>query len=67
MEWIKTSEQLPQYKRDTPCLVWYRREITILYWNAYYQDWDTIDGDDHECEATEVEYWMPLPEKPEGV
>lgn len=64
MEWIKTSEKLPHYEEDTPCLVWYKHEITILYWNAYYQNWDTIDGDDHECESTDVEYWMELPQKP---
>ena len=62
--WIKTETFLPPYTKDTPCLVWYRGEVTILWWNAYYKSWDTIDGDDHECDADEVEYWMPLPERP---
>lgn len=62
--WIKTKEQIPTYEQDTPCLVWYKGEITILYWNSYYKSWDTADGDDHECDADEVEYWMPLPDEP---
>jgi hypothetical protein len=66
MEWIKTEILRPPYTEDTPCLVWYRGEVTILYWNAYYKSWDTFDGDDHECDALEVEYWMPLPEKPKN-
>ena len=62
--WIKTKDLLPEYPKDTPCLVWYNNEVTILWWNAYYKSWDTIDGDDHECDAFGVEYWMPLPEGP---
>ena len=65
MNWIKTTDALPSPEKDTPYLVWYKEEITILWWNVHYQSWDTFDGDDYECDALTVSYWMELPEKPE--
>lgn len=64
MSWIKTSEQLPDYGKDTLLFVVYKGERMIRSWNAYYKSWDDEDMDDHFCTALEVSHWQPLPELP---
>jgi hypothetical protein len=69
MEWIKTTEKLPDRQPGTkysqvPCLVYRDRQIEILVFNHEHMVWDTADMDDFECNIYEVSYWMPLPEPP---
>ena len=68
--WIKTSEELPKRKEgvrysQVPCLVYYRRNIEILYFNHEHNCWDDSDGDDYKCDIEDIEYWMPLPNPPQ--
>ena len=69
MNWIKTSESLPKRKADVgysqvPCLVYFRKQITILQFNHEHQCWDDEDGDDYCCDIESVDFWMPLPDAP---
>jgi hypothetical protein len=67
MNWISTSERLPEgvTRNDSvPCLVVYHGEVQILTWNCHYQVWDDASGDDFEAEAQDVDFWTPLPEAP---
>lgn len=46
-----------------PCLVIDRiGEITILMWNCEEGYWDDEEGDDYECDADKIQYWVPLSE-----
>lgn len=41
------------------------------YWapkvyNAYYNCWDTEDGDDYDCDVDEKDIWMRLPDNIEN-
>ncbi len=67
--WIKTSEQLPAQLENKSysqvwCLVFYKRNVCILVFNHEHKCWDAEDGDDYECDIYDVEFWMPLPQKP---
>lgn len=74
--WIKVKDKLPPVnendvsKQSDPVLVqlaskeWF--EPQILVYNKYYHVWDSEDGDDYECEVSENDLWMPIPELPKG-
>jgi hypothetical protein len=72
MVWIATAEKLHPEKpgvqryEQIPCLVVHHGEVLIRQWNCEHLVWDTEDGDDFFCEASAVEYWMPLPETPKA-
>lgn len=36
---------------------------TPKVYNAYYNCWDTADGDDYECDVDENDIWLRLPNK----
>lgn len=65
MNWIKTSEKLPEadtrviaYKKDSYL------KIHFLWYNKYHNCWDDEDADDFYCDIDQVSHWMPLPEPP---
>ena len=64
MEWIKLKEKTPS--EDMMCLVVKKnsRHITVLNWCNYYQSWDDFEGDDHECEKDDIEFYIPFDELP---
>ena len=67
--WIKTNERLPDREPNSrysqvPCLVYYRREVSILVFNHEHMVWDDQSGDDYECDIGAVSHWMPLPSPP---
>lgn len=69
MNWIKTSEQLPEREPNVrysnpKVIVWYCGEVTMLCYNHQHECWDEESGDDYECETSVIEYWMPLPPNP---
>ena len=36
---------------------------TPKVYNAYYNCWDTADGDDYDCDVDENDVWLRLPNK----
>ena len=36
---------------------------TPKVYNAYYNCWDTADGDDYDCDVDENDIWLRLPNK----
>lgn len=69
MEWIKTTDRLPQKPGKASyeyvdCLVVYKGRVLKRPWNCEHEVWDDEHYDDFWAEATEVDYWMPLPEPP---
>ena len=36
---------------------------TPKVYNAYYNCWDTSDGDDYDCDVDENDIWLRLPNK----
>jgi len=73
MEWRNVKDGYPE---DGRCLVWdnWFNEARVLSCNNYYKCWDTEDEDDFEFEwdaidnstgKLRVEFWMPLPNRPE--
>lgn len=36
---------------------------TPKVYNAYYNCWDTADGDDYDCDVDENDVWLRLPSK----
>ena len=77
MEWIKTSERLPEYEKRVLIRMKYDFEILIAIrcvdgWQAIMPEMGEIKGNayydgffkDDQREAVIVEYWMPLPEPP---
>lgn len=77
MEWISPKDKLPQKTgtrnyEQIPCLVKRNGELQFLQWNCEHLCWDDESGDDYECEAAVVEYYieekrllelLPLPTK----
>lgn len=65
MEWIKTSERLPDF--DTDVLILCNNGIGIaqlqndIEWKANF---DMVDGYDISSDIYDVTDWMPLPEPP---
>lgn len=68
MEWIKTTEKLPENQKDV--LMYFDsgnmavgflhdKDEVVTFWCAYIDDGFYTDCD---CEPV---YWMPLPEPPE--
>lgn len=39
-------------------------EMRILMWNCEERYWDDEEGDDYECDADGVQYFLPLSEIP---
>jgi len=72
MDWISVKERMPNDGERV--LVWNNKqgEPTLQVYNKDYECWDTEDGDDFDFQVGAVcgngekivEYWMPLPEKP---
>lgn len=64
MEWILSSERLPDVKEDTLflCAIW-----STIY-NQYFVDTRTFwHVSQMFSGAFQVHYWMPLPEVPEEI
>lgn len=68
MEWIKTTEKLPENQKDVLMYFdsgnmavgfWHDKDEVVTFWCAY-----TDDGFYTDCDCEPV-YWMPLPEPPE--
>lgn len=55
-EWIACSDRLPEYERDTPCLVSSSHAMYISDWEPEYQEF--------EFGHSIITHWMPLPEPP---
>ena len=61
---------------QVPCIVnkridWERGEnkgssynVQILVFNHEHECWDGEDGDDYDCDISQVSHWMPLPVSP---
>ena len=69
MQWIKTTDRLPernQHERysQVACLVVHKREVKILVYNHEHLCWDDESADDYYCDIADVSYWQPLPEPP---
>ena len=58
MNWIKTSERLPN--NEQKCLIWYQNEAHKAKWSAKYNIFNLQDG----LPAKVVTHWMPLPSAP---
>lgn len=70
--WIRVKDQLPPVdekdisKQSAPVLVqlaskeWF--EPQILIYNKYFHVWDSEDGDDYECNISDNDLWMPIPD-----
>lgn len=70
MEWIKTSDKLPEKPglknyEQIDCLVFHKGEIKHLVWNCEHLCWDDHTGDDFYCQPKEPTHWMPFPKIPE--
>jgi hypothetical protein len=73
MEWIKTTDKLPNREPNVdysqvPCIVWDTRYscVRILNFNHEQECWDDEFGDDYECDIERVSHWMPIPDSPES-
>lgn len=68
--WFSTSDeiypkQIGNKPRETiPCLVIYKGDILLRFWNFHYTCWDSEDKDDFFCNRDQVSHWMPAPDKP---
>lgn len=65
LPWKATRNGLPekpgkQNYEHVPCLVILDQGFRILCWNCEHGCWDDEDGDDYMCDATEVDYYVPL-------
>lgn len=70
--WRRVKDQLPPVnerdvsKQSAPVLVqlaskkWF--EPQILIYNKYFHVWDSEDGDDYECNISDNDLWMPIPD-----
>ena len=63
MQWIKTSEQVPQSDVLVLC-DYYGLAYKLLIWNTEFQCWDHPTTYDYYCDKDIVDYWMRLPELP---
>ena len=57
--WISINDELP--KDGERVLVKLKNRVCpweVAVWNAYYNLWDDLDGDEYMCDKDEVEYWM---------
>lgn len=65
MNWIKTSERLPDINDNSGwsenVLALCDGDIRILYFSYQYEKW--YDERSFGSDALNVEYWMPLPPK----
>lgn len=68
LPWKATKEGLPEKSgklnyEQIPCLVISKDVgITMLVWNCEHECWDDESGDDYECDALSVSYYLPLSE-----
>lgn len=62
-EWIKCSEQMPDYFVDV--LVSDGGNVEVMWRNCYGLWGCCVDGDDRKVCPDDVTHWMPLPEPPE--
>jgi len=49
------------------CLVVYRGEIEICWWNCEHLVWDDDEGDDFRHKASDVSHWAFMPALPNHV
>jgi hypothetical protein len=64
MEWIKTTDRLPD--SDGTYIVWdtHHYMVRTLVFNHENECWDDEWGDDYECNIERVSHWMPIPDRP---
>lgn len=65
LPWKATKDGVPEKSgklnyEQIPCLVIHDGCITVLCWNCEDECWDDEEGDDYECDADEVDYYIPL-------
>lgn len=67
MDWKDITVEQP--RNEERVLTWNKRfeEARIQVFNKLCECWDEEDGDDYEydLDTNIIQYWMPLPTKPE--
>ncbi len=65
MNWIKTSEALPQKPGKAsyeviPCVIWVKGEPKLSMWNCEHLCWDDEEGDDWRYDPTTPTHWAEI-------
>ena len=65
MNWIKTSERLPekpgvQSYEYVDCLILVKGDLKFRPWNCEHHCWDDEEYDDFAYEATEPSHWCKV-------
>lgn len=61
--WISISEQQPEHDELVLTrLEAYHFKPKLNVYNAYYEAWDTEDGDDFYCHISDNDLWMSIPD-----